>query len=159
MKVGLAQWTGFDAAPDTLDVAKLGDDAKKLGARYPWVLKEHKRLEAAAREAAEKKRKRLEAAAMEADAMEAAAMEAAPWEADAVTDAAVLSTMADATLMVMRAHVTRKDVARHALTALRKVGTPVTGCIINAVDFARHEYRGSYYYYHRDYYGNDDASA
>lgn len=77
----------------------------------------------------------------------------------AVTDAAVLSTMADATLMVMRAHVTRKDVARHALTALRKVGTPVTGCIINAVDFARHEYRGSYYYYHRDYYGNDDASA
>ena len=66
MKVGLAQWTGFDAAPDTLDVAKLGDDAKKLGARYPWVLKEHKRLEAAAREAAEKKRKRLEAAAMEA---------------------------------------------------------------------------------------------
>ena len=68
MKVGLAQWTGFDAAPDTLDVAKLGDDAKKLGARYPWVLKEHKRLEAAAREAAEKKRKRLEAAAMEAAA-------------------------------------------------------------------------------------------
>ena len=99
MKVGLAQWTGFDAAPDTLDVAKLGDDAKKLGARYPWVLKEHKRLEAAAREAAEKKRKRLEAAAMEAvameaaaqeaAAMEAAAMEAAPREADAVTDAAV----------------------------------------------------------------------
>ena len=94
MKVGLAQWTGFDAAPDTLDVAKLGDDAKKLGARYPWVLKEHKRLEAAAREAAEKKRKRLEAAAMEAVAMEAAAqeaaaMEAAPREADAVTDAAV----------------------------------------------------------------------
>ena len=94
MKVGLAQWTGFDAAPDTLDVAKLGDDAKKLGARYPWVLKEHKRLEAAAREAAEKKRKRLEAAAMEAAAMEAAAMEAAPreadaMEADAVTDAAV----------------------------------------------------------------------
>lgn len=89
MKVGLAQWTGFDAAPDTLDVAKLGDDAKKLGARYPWVLKEHKRLEAAAREAAEKKRKRVEAAAMEADAMEAAAMEAAPREADAATDAAV----------------------------------------------------------------------
>ena len=99
MKVGLAQWTGFDAAPDTLDVAKLGDDAKKLGARYPWVLKEHKRLEAAAREAAEKKRKRLEAAAMEAVAMEAArgssgagsrrAMEAAPREADAATDAAV----------------------------------------------------------------------
>ena len=94
MKVGLAQWTGFDAAPDTLDVAKLGDDAKKLGARYPWVLKEHKRLEAAAREAAEKKRKRLEAAAMEAAAQEAAAqeadaMEAAPREADAATDAAV----------------------------------------------------------------------
>ena len=104
MKVGLAQWTGFDAAPDTLDVAKLGDDAKKLGARYPWVLKEHKRLEAAAREAAEKKRKRLEAAAMEAVAMEAAAqeaaameaapreadtMDAAPREADAATDAAV----------------------------------------------------------------------
>ena len=94
MKVGLAQWTGFDAAPDTLDVAKLGDDAKKLGARYPWVLKEHKRLEAAAREAAEKKRKRLEAAAMEAVAQEAAAqeadaMEAAPREADAATDAAV----------------------------------------------------------------------
>jgi hypothetical protein len=92
VKVGLAQWTGFDAAPDTLDVAKLGDDAKKLGARYPWVLKEHKRLEAAAREAAEKKRKRLEAAAMEAAAQEAAAQEAAPREAaamDAVTDAAV----------------------------------------------------------------------
>jgi hypothetical protein len=58
------------------------------------VLKEHKRLEAAAREAAEKKRKRLEAAAMEAAAQEAAAQEAAPREAapreaDAATDAAV----------------------------------------------------------------------
>ena len=83
MKVGLAQWTGFDAAPDTLDVAKLGDDAKKLGARYPWVLKEHKRLEAAAREAAEKKRKRLEAAAMEAAASGSSAMEAAAQEAAA----------------------------------------------------------------------------
>jgi Mrp family chromosome partitioning ATPase len=47
-------------------------------------------------------------------------------------------------------------VARHALSALHKVGTPVTGCIINAVDLDRHEYRGSYYYYHRDYYGSDE---
>lgn len=71
----------------------------------------------------------------------------------AVTDAAVLSTMVDATLVVVRAHATPRDGARHAIRSLRKVGTPVTGVVLNAVDLTRHEYRSSQYRYVQSYYG------
>lgn len=78
----------------------------------------------------------------------------------AVTDAVVLSTEVDGTLLVVRAFSTRKDIARHAIRAIRDVGGKLAGTVLNAVDFNRHEYKNYYYYYRRDYYArNDDAGS
>lgn len=74
----------------------------------------------------------------------------------AVTDAAILSTLVDGTVLIGRAFATRKDFARHAVRSIRDVGGNIAGCILNAVDFSRSEYKYSYYYYRRyGYYSSD----
>jgi len=76
----------------------------------------------------------------------------------AVTDAAILSTLVDGTVVVVRAFKTSKDVARHAMRSLFDVGTKPAGAVLNAVNFDRHEYKYAYQYYKRDgYYGDADA--
>jgi len=80
----------------------------------------------------------------------------------AVTDPAIISTLVDGTVLVARAHSTRKELARHALRSLRDVGGHVVGAVLNAVDFSRSEYRYSYYYYYyrRDgYYGDEPPTS
>jgi capsular exopolysaccharide synthesis family protein len=74
-----------------------------------------------------------------------------------VTDAAVLSTLTDGTILVVRAFKTSKDLARHALRALVDVGTNVAGTVLNAVNLNHVEYKYSHYYYYRreGYYRND----
>jgi polysaccharide biosynthesis transport protein len=67
----------------------------------------------------------------------------------AVTDAAILSTVVDATLLVVRAFQTRRDLAQHALRSLADVGARVAGVVLNAVNLQRHEYKYSYHYYYR----------
>jgi capsular exopolysaccharide synthesis family protein len=72
----------------------------------------------------------------------------------AVTDATILSTLVDGTVLVVRAHKTRKDFARHGYRLLTDVGANVAGVLLNAVDFGSDEYKYSYQYYRRaDYYG------
>lgn len=63
-----------------------------------------------------------------------------------VTDAAILSTRVDGCVLVVRAAVTRKDVARRAVRSLRDVGGRIVGTVFNAVDFERRE-AGYYHYY------------
>ncbi len=65
----------------------------------------------------------------------------------AVTDAAILSRIAETTLLVVRAGKTRKDQALKARKALRDVRAPVAGVILNGVN----QHNGGYGYY--DYYG------
>ena len=67
-----------------------------------------------------------------------------------VTDAAVLSTLVDGVVLVVRAFGTRKEVARHGIRAIRDVGGRPLGAVLNAVNFDRHEYAYQYYYYRRD---------
>lgn len=76
----------------------------------------------------------------------------------AVTDPTILSTLVDATVVVVRAFKTRKELARHAVRSLASVGGNIAGVVLNAVDFSRTEYKGShYYYYERDgYYASDE---
>jgi polysaccharide biosynthesis transport protein len=76
-----------------------------------------------------------------------------------VTDAAILSTLVDSTVLVVRAFKTTKDLARHAVRALRDIGVTNAGAVLNAVNFNRHEYKNRYYYYRRDEYTQDDAPA
>lgn len=72
----------------------------------------------------------------------------------AVTDPTILSTLADGTVLVVRAHKTRKELARHAQRSVAAVGGSIIGVVLNAVDFNKSEYKYSYYYYRRqEYYG------
>jgi capsular exopolysaccharide synthesis family protein len=75
-----------------------------------------------------------------------------------VTDAAILSTRVDATVLVARASVTSREIARRALRTLSDVGAPVAGAVLNAVEVEGR--RGYYYYYQYSYgYGESDTPA
>lgn len=78
-----------------------------------------------------------------------------------VTDAAVLSTLVDGVVLVVRAFSTTKELARHAVRAIRDVGGQAVGAVLNAVNLDRHEYKYHYYYYRRDgkYYEQHDDSG
>jgi capsular exopolysaccharide synthesis family protein len=78
-----------------------------------------------------------------------------------VTDAAVLSTLVDGTMLVIRAFKTSKDLARHALRALGDVGANMAGTVLNAVSLSRGEYKYSHYYhyYRREGYYQDGPMA
>ncbi len=74
----------------------------------------------------------------------------------AVTDAAILSTLVDGTILVVRAFATRRDLAKHAMRSLQDVSLKMAGAVLNAVNLSRHEYKYSYYQYKRDgYYAQD----
>jgi succinoglycan biosynthesis transport protein ExoP len=71
----------------------------------------------------------------------------------AVTDSAVLSTLADGTVFVVRAFKTSKQLARQGLRILRDVDARVVGAVLNAVNLSHREYGYyHYYYYKRDGY-------
>ncbi len=77
----------------------------------------------------------------------------------AVTDSAVLSTLVDGTIFVVRAFQTSKQLARQALRTLRDVDARVVGAVLNAVNLSKHEYSYyHYYYYKREGYRPDPAS-
>jgi polysaccharide biosynthesis transport protein len=68
-----------------------------------------------------------------------------------VTDAAVISTRVDATVLVVKPFMTRKEVARHAVRSLRDVGGKILGAVLNDLDLTRRD--ATYYYqYHSKYY-------
>ncbi|WP_438024433.1 GumC family protein [Sorangium sp. So ce233] len=64
----------------------------------------------------------------------------------AVTDGAVLSTLVDGTVLVVRASATTHDFARHGIRALLDVGGQTVGVVLNAANLSRREY-GAYRYY------------
>ena len=63
-----------------------------------------------------------------------------------VTDATVLSTLVDATVLVVRAAVTRREAATRAVRSLADVSSKTVGMVLNAFDFHRHDYKYSHYY-------------
>jgi capsular exopolysaccharide synthesis family protein len=67
----------------------------------------------------------------------------------AVTDAAIISTIVDGTVFVVRAFKTSKHMSAQGLRILRDVDAPLAGAVLNAVNLNRHEYT---YYYHYYYY-------
>jgi polysaccharide biosynthesis transport protein len=70
----------------------------------------------------------------------------------AVTDSAIISTLVDGTVFVVRAFQTSKHLSAQGLRTLRDVDAPVVGAVLNAVDLNRHEgtYYYNYYYYRRE---------
>jgi capsular exopolysaccharide synthesis family protein len=69
-----------------------------------------------------------------------------------VTDPAVLSVRVDTTVVVFRARVTRRDVARQAALKLSELGANIAGVVLNAMEEPKR--KGGYYYgyYSRDKY-------
>jgi capsular exopolysaccharide synthesis family protein len=67
----------------------------------------------------------------------------------AVTDSAIISTIVDGTVFVVRAFKTSKHQSAQGLRALRDVDARIVGGVLNAVDLNRQEYA---YYYHYHYY-------
>jgi capsular exopolysaccharide synthesis family protein len=78
----------------------------------------------------------------------------------AVTDSAIISTVVDAVVFVIRAFKTGKYLSAQGLRALYDVEAPLVGAVLNAVNLDHHEYSYYYYfYYKRDgYRGPNDPS-
>jgi succinoglycan biosynthesis transport protein ExoP len=71
----------------------------------------------------------------------------------AASDAAVMSTICDATVVVVRAGQTHEEEARHTLRQLSMVGGNVVGAVLNDPDAKVGA--GSDYYYYTSYYGKE----
>ncbi len=73
----------------------------------------------------------------------------------AVTDAAIVSTKVDATIFVVRAGQTNKNMLKRATALLEQVNARVLGFVMNGVSEESDDY---YYYYYQYYYQADPAS-
>lgn len=75
----------------------------------------------------------------------------------AVTDAAVLSSIVDGLILVIKAHQTRRDAIKRALNLLESVKAKVYGSLLNSVNIERTygSYYYYYYYHYYNYYGHD----
>ena len=76
----------------------------------------------------------------------------------AVADAAVLSTLVDGALLVLKAGKTTHEVAKRAVASLQAVNAPIAGVVLNDLDLESREYSYYYYYDRRGYYGEDQGS-
>jgi non-specific protein-tyrosine kinase len=77
----------------------------------------------------------------------------------AVTDAAVISTMVDGVVLVIRTERTKRDAVRRALGHVRSVRGRLLGAVLNDVDMRSGAYYGSYGHYYYSYYGAERRSA
>lgn len=78
-----------------------------------------------------------------------------------VTDAAILSSMVDGVVLVVRANATRNEVLGRAVELLSAVNSNIVGAVLNDVDLTRRRGGSNYYYYYRQYsayYGDDDEA-
>jgi capsular exopolysaccharide synthesis family protein len=73
-----------------------------------------------------------------------------------VTDAAVLSNLADGTILIVDCGVTRKPAAVRAMEQLEGVGAKVLGVVLNRL---KPSGDGYYYYYHYYYHDDGDGTA
>jgi len=67
----------------------------------------------------------------------------------AVTDSAIISTLVDGAVFVVRAFATSRNVSKQGLRALLDVEAPIIGAVLNAVDLRKHAYDYYYQYYYR----------
>jgi len=72
----------------------------------------------------------------------------------AVTDAAVLSSLLDGVILVLKSGQTDREAAFRAFSLLKNVKTRILGSLLNGVNIES-MYGSYYYYYHYYYYGKD----
>lgn len=71
----------------------------------------------------------------------------------AVADAAVLATLVDGTVLVLKAGVTNREVARRTVRTLNDVKARMFGAVLNDVSLEKSRYVDYYYGYSYRYYG------
>lgn len=74
-----------------------------------------------------------------------------------VADAVVLATQVDGVVLVLKAGVTHREVAKRTVHALRDVNANLFGAVLNDVSLDRSKY-GDYYGYAQRYYGYSEQS-
>lgn len=77
----------------------------------------------------------------------------------AVADAVVLATQADGVVLVLKAGVTHRDVARRTVRALNDVKAKLFGAVLNDVNLDRSRYGDYYYGYAYRYYGYGEKNG
>lgn len=77
----------------------------------------------------------------------------------AVADAVVLATQADGVVLVLKAGVTHRDVARRTVRALNDVKAKLFGAVLNDVNLERSRYGDYYYGYAYRYYGYGEKNG
>ena len=75
----------------------------------------------------------------------------------ALSDAAILSTQCDGVLLVLDSGRTRREVAKRAVEALRRVNARVVGVLLNRMPTRGPGYYYYYYYYSGHYYTSGDG--
>jgi Mrp family chromosome partitioning ATPase len=73
-----------------------------------------------------------------------------------VTDAAVLSTMVDGAILVVRVGNTSREAVRRAAAHLRAVHSRVLGAVLNDIDATSGGYYGGYGYYAYAYHAQEE---
>ena len=74
----------------------------------------------------------------------------------AVTDAAILSSLCDGAVVVVKAGQTPRDLVRLGLSQLRAANARVLGVVLNEVDFESRQY--AYYYSYYRHYSDSEAN-
>ncbi len=69
----------------------------------------------------------------------------------AVSDALVLSTTADAVLLILKFGKTRRDLLHRSINQLEGLGAPFLGCVLNDITASAGSYLYSYYNYREKY--------
>lgn len=77
----------------------------------------------------------------------------------AVADAVVLATQVAGVVMVLKAGVTHRDVAKRTVRALSDVKAPILGAVLNDVNLERSRYGDYYYGYAYRYYGYGEKNG
>nr|WP_268820426.1 CpsD/CapB family tyrosine-protein kinase [Paraglaciecola sp. G1-23] len=73
-----------------------------------------------------------------------------------VSDACVLSKLADATVVAVKAEATKINMAKETITRLRKVNANITGVVLTQASPQKMSYYGEHYY-QEGYYGVDKS--
>jgi Mrp family chromosome partitioning ATPase len=76
-----------------------------------------------------------------------------------VADAVVLATQVAGVVMVLKAGVTHRDVAKRTVRALNDVKAPILGAVLNDVNLERSRYGDYYYGYAYRYYGYGEKNG
>jgi len=70
-----------------------------------------------------------------------------------MADSSVLATELDATLLVLQAGQTKRQVANQAKELLQRLNINIYGVVLNNIDYSkRYGYYSYYYYYYQNYH-------